>query len=95
MDSTLMPAATHMQTSGSMMSANGGALTPGASGTLGNGTSSNTNGNGNGNGNGSSNGVLGNMSYGDANYDFFDPQHWMLDGLLDFNYSFTNPIEGQ
>lgn len=32
---------------------------------------------------------------GDAGYDFFDPQHWMLDGLLDFNYSFAvTPLEG-
>lgn len=23
----------------------------------------------------------------EQNYDFFDPQHWMLDGLLDFNYN--------
>ncbi|KAI1392774.1 uncharacterized protein F4822DRAFT_140303 [Hypoxylon trugodes] len=35
------------------------------------------------------------MGYGsDANYDFFDPQHWMLDGLLDFNYTFAQPLEG-
>ncbi|KAK4242696.1 hypothetical protein C8A03DRAFT_11141 [Achaetomium macrosporum] len=31
------------------------------------------------------------MNY-DNNYDFWDPQHWMLDGLLDFNYTFV-PIE--
>lgn len=31
---------------------------------------------------------------GDPNYDFFDPQHWMLDGLLDFNYSYAQPLEG-
>lgn len=29
----------------------------------------------------------------DANFDFFDPQHWMLDGLVDFNYSFAPPLE--
>ncbi|KAI5864753.1 hypothetical protein GGS23DRAFT_561647 [Durotheca rogersii] len=35
------------------------------------------------------------IGYGsDANYDFFDPQHWMLDGLLDFNYTFAQPLEG-
>lgn len=35
------------------------------------------------------------LGYGsDANYDFFDPQHWMLDGLLDFNYTFAQPLEG-
>lgn len=39
-------------------------------------------------------GIIGNMSYGDTTYDFFDPQHWMLDGLLDFNYSFVPPLEG-
>ncbi|KAK1755243.1 hypothetical protein QBC47DRAFT_212445 [Echria macrotheca] len=27
-------------------------------------------------------------------YDVWDPQHWMLDGLLDFNYTFGQPIEG-
>ena len=26
--------------------------------------------------------------------DVWDPQHWMLDGLLDFNYTFVPPIEG-
>ncbi|KAI1378687.1 hypothetical protein F4677DRAFT_443173 [Hypoxylon crocopeplum] len=35
------------------------------------------------------------IGYGsDANYDFFDPQHWMLDGLIDFNYTFAQPLEG-
>ncbi|KAI4864963.1 hypothetical protein F4820DRAFT_311500 [Hypoxylon rubiginosum] len=35
------------------------------------------------------------VGYGsDANYDFFDPQHWVLDGLLDFNYTFAQPLEG-
>ncbi|KAM0197559.1 hypothetical protein ACHAPA_001252 [Fusarium lateritium] len=39
--------------------------------------------------------MMAGVSYGDAtNYDFFDPQHWMLDGLLDFNYSFVPPLEG-
>lgn len=33
------------------------------------------------------------LSY-ETNYDFWDPQHWMLDGLLDFNYTFVPPIEG-
>ncbi|KAK0731367.1 hypothetical protein B0H67DRAFT_564586 [Lasiosphaeris hirsuta] len=31
----------------------------------------------------------------DTTYDVWDPQHWMLDGLLDFNYTFVPPIEGQ
>lgn len=34
-------------------------------------------------------GGLGGSNYEGANYDFFDPQHWMLDGLMDFNYSFV------
>ncbi|KAK2683661.1 hypothetical protein RAB80_001607 [Fusarium oxysporum f. sp. vasinfectum] len=39
--------------------------------------------------------MMAGVSYGDAaNYDFFDPQHWMLDGLLDFNYSYVPPLEG-
>ncbi|KAI1656928.1 hypothetical protein F4813DRAFT_381248 [Daldinia decipiens] len=42
----------------------------------------------------SANSMIG-LGYGsDANYDFFDPQHWMLDGLLDFNYTFAQPLEG-
>ncbi|ORY55438.1 uncharacterized protein BCR38DRAFT_356785 [Pseudomassariella vexata] len=41
------------------------------------------------------NSMIAGIGYGsDANYDFFDPQHWMLDGLLDFNYNFTQPLEG-
>lgn len=40
------------------------------------------------------NSMMGGMSYGDTNYDFFDPQHWMLDGLLDFNYTFVPALEG-
>ena len=28
----------------------------------------------------------------ESNYDFWDPQHWMLDGLIDFNYTFV-PVE--
>lgn len=39
--------------------------------------------------------VIGMSGYAsDTNYDFFDPQHWMLDGLIDFNYSLTQPLEG-
>jgi hypothetical protein len=40
------------------------------------------------------NSMLGGLSYGENNYDFFDPQNWMLDGLLDFNYSYVPPMEG-
>lgn len=41
-----------------------------------------------------SNPMIGGVNYGDGNFDFFDPQHWMLDGLLDFNYSYVPPLEG-
>jgi hypothetical protein len=27
-------------------------------------------------------------------YDVWDPQHWMLDGLIDFNYTFVPSLEG-
>jgi hypothetical protein len=30
---------------------------------------------------------------GNGNYDFWDPQHWMLDGLVDFSYTNLLPIE--
>lgn len=33
--------------------------------------------------------ALGSSNYEPTSYDFFDPQHWMLDGLLDFNYGNT------
>lgn len=39
-------------------------------------------------------GALGGSNYEPANYDFFDPQHWMLDGLLDFNYNAFVPEMG-
>ncbi|SPO02110.1 related to zinc finger transcription factor [Cephalotrichum gorgonifer] len=39
--------------------------------------------------------MMGGMGYGgETNYDFFDPQHWMLDGLVDFTYNFAPPLEG-
>ncbi|CAM1504471.1 Fc.00g020620.m01.CDS01 [Cosmosporella sp. VM-42] len=57
-----------------------GALTPGATGLSAQSSAPNS--------------MMGGMNYGDTNYDFFDPQHWMLDGLLDFNYSFVPPLEG-
>ena len=41
------------------------------------------------------NSMIGSLSYGgETNYDFFDPQNWMLDGLVDFNYSYAPPLEG-
>ena len=27
-------------------------------------------------------------------YDLWDPNHWMLDNLLDFNYNYAQPLEG-
>lgn len=57
-----------------------GALTPAASGMAGHGQ----------------NGMLSSGLTYDANpssYDFFDPQHWMLDNLLDFNYTYVQPLE--
>ncbi|KAH8125376.1 hypothetical protein FP744_10007043 [Trichoderma asperellum] len=78
LDSTLMPSHT-LPTPNNMLTANG-VLTPGAPGLTAPTTAPTS--------------IIGNMSYGDATYDFFDPQHWMLDGLLDFNYSFVPPLEG-
>ncbi|KAK8016319.1 hypothetical protein PG993_014508 [Apiospora rasikravindrae] len=41
------------------------------------------------------NSMLAGIGYGsDSNYDFFDPQTWMVEGLLDFNYSLPAPLEG-
>lgn len=40
------------------------------------------------------NSMIGTLGYGETNYDFFDPQNWMLDGLLDFNYYGVAPLEG-
>lgn len=43
----------------------------------------------------SGNSMIGLGGYGsETNYDFFDPQHWVLDGLLDFNYTYSQPLEG-
>ncbi|KAH8899241.1 hypothetical protein GQ53DRAFT_635098 [Thozetella sp. PMI_491] len=39
-------------------------------------------------------GLLGGISYDTPTYDAWDPQHWMLDGLVDFNYTFVSPLEG-
>lgn len=30
------------------------------------------------------------MDFGQASYDVFDPLNWMLDGIVDFPYSFSN-----
>lgn len=64
---------------GANMLATNGALTPGAAAMTAPSSAAN---------------MMGAINYSDANYDVFDPQHWMLDGLLDFNYSFVPPLEG-
>jgi len=71
----------HGLPSGMNITSSNGALTPNAASGLAG--SNNT-------GQGSS--VLG-MNY-ESSYDVWDPQHWMLDGLLDFNYAFVPPLEG-
>jgi hypothetical protein len=58
------------------LAASNGALTPSGGSAMGGGTQ----------------GSLLGMSDYSNNLDFWDPQHWMLDGLLDFNYTFV-PIE--
>ncbi|CAG9955008.1 unnamed protein product [Clonostachys rosea f. rosea IK726] len=68
----------HSLGASSMLSTNG-ALTPGATGLSAPSSAPNS--------------LIGAMNYGDS-IDFFDPQNWMLDGLLDFNYSFVTPLEG-
>jgi len=39
----------------------------------------------------SSNGMLGlnDVGYTESNYEVFDPLNWMLDGLVDFPYSYS------
>ncbi|KAI9171656.1 Regulatory protein LEU3 [Paramyrothecium foliicola] len=68
----------HNVPASSMLNTNG-ALTPGASGLS---ASS------------APNSMIAGINYGDANYEIFDAQNWMLDGLLDFNYPFVAPLEG-
>ena len=36
--------------------------------------------------------LLGGLGY--EQYDVWDPQHWMLDGLVDLTYSFGTSVEG-
>lgn len=80
LDGTLMPPHVPSAANNGLLSTNG-ALTPGAPALSATASAPNSM-------------IGGGMSYSDANYDFFDPQHWMLDGLLDFNYSFVAPLEG-
>ncbi len=47
---------------------------------------------------GMSTGMIGDdfsTDYGQASYDVFDPLNWMLDGIVDFPYSFTNVQGGE
>ncbi|KAK4039324.1 hypothetical protein C8A01DRAFT_47174 [Parachaetomium inaequale] len=59
------------------LAASNGALTPSGGSAMGGGTQ----------------GSLLALNNYDNNYDFWDPQHWMLDGLIDFNYNSFVPIE--
>lgn len=34
------------------------------------------------------------MDYSQANYEVFDPLNWMLDGIVDFPYSFQDGGQG-
>ncbi|KAH6669258.1 hypothetical protein B0J14DRAFT_115451 [Halenospora varia] len=38
-------------------------------------------------------GMMGSVGYNESNYEVFDPLNWMLDGLVDFPYSY-NAIQG-
>jgi hypothetical protein len=33
--------------------------------------------------------LTGGVGYGESNYEVFDPLNWMLDGLVDFPYSYA------
>lgn len=84
MDSTLVPP--HTLPPSSLLNNTNGSLTPGATGPAGPaGLSAASS---------AQNSIMGLTYDNTTNYDFFDPQHWMLDGLLDFNYSFVAPLEG-
>ncbi|KAG5986881.1 hypothetical protein E4U54_005236 [Claviceps lovelessii] len=81
LDSTLMPP--HSVPTSNMLNANG-TLTPNAPAGLTTAAAG-------------PNPMMGSLSYGgETNYDFFDPQHWILDGLVDLNYAgtFVPPLEG-
>ncbi|KND91327.1 Regulatory protein LEU3 [Tolypocladium ophioglossoides CBS 100239] len=81
LDSTLMPPSNVPPTSSSLLNLNG-TLTPGAAGLSAVASGPNSM-------------IGGGMTYGDTNFDFFDPQNWMLDGLVDFSYAYNVPaLEG-
>jgi hypothetical protein len=43
--------------------------------------------------NGLPSGMMTGMAYNESNYEVFDPLNWMLDGLVDFPYSY-NAVQG-
>lgn len=77
LDSTLAPPS-HSLPANLGLAASNGALTPSGGSAMGGGAQGS---------------LLGLSNYDSSNYDFWDPQHWMLDGLIDFNYSSYVPIE--
>ncbi|KAL1839421.1 hypothetical protein VTJ49DRAFT_1522 [Mycothermus thermophilus] len=85
LDSTLAPPSHGLPSNLGLAAASNGALTPSATGSAmgGEGGSSMMGGGG--------------LNFYDnknsSNYDFWDPQHWMLDGLIDFNFNSFVPIE--
>ncbi|KAK2073841.1 hypothetical protein P8C59_008088 [Phyllachora maydis] len=79
LDSALMPASQGLPTTLAGLASSNGALTPSGGSVMGGGVG------------GQGNALLG-MAY-ESSYDVWDPQHWMLDGLLDFNYTYVPPLE--
>lgn len=43
--------------------------------------------------NGLASGMMNGVGYGESSYEVFDPLNWMLDGLVDFPYSY-NAVQG-
>jgi hypothetical protein len=80
LDSTLASSTQALPNAFGLTAASNGSLTPSASGVA--------------MANGAQGSILGSGMNYDSTYDLWDPQHWMLDGLLDFNYTFAPAIEG-
>ncbi|KAL2174768.1 uncharacterized protein P884DRAFT_272176 [Thermothelomyces heterothallicus CBS 202.75] len=77
LDSTLAPPSQSLPANLGLAASNG-PMTPSGSSAMGGGTQGGS--------------LMGLNNY-ESNYDFWDPQHWMLDGLIDFNYNTFVPIE--
>ncbi|KAL2155059.1 hypothetical protein VTH82DRAFT_3735 [Thermothelomyces myriococcoides] len=77
LDTTLAPPSQSLPANLGLGATNG-SMTPSGNSTMGGGTQG---------------GSLMGMSNYESNYDFWDPQYWMLDGLIDFNYNTFVPIE--